>query len=109
MLQLPVTTNGNSEIEVPIDGVVYTLKYNYNTRNKRLFLSIFDDETPLIEGLRLVDNGAPIINYAIKELNGAQLEVLQILDGTGFATLGNVGIDEEFILLYVTEEELESL
>ena len=109
MIQLPVTRNGNSRIKVPVNGTVYTLIYRYNTRNKRLYLSIELSDVPIISGLRLIEFGSPIVNYELVGFSGYQIFVVENLEGTGFATLGNLGLDLEYVLLLMNQEEVEEI
>jgi hypothetical protein len=109
MIQIPVTINGNSQFDISIDGEVYTFHFKYNTRNERLYLTILKDEVPVIEGLRLIEFGLPILNYTLPNFASGQLFIAQFERGSRFATLGNTGIDEEFSLVYFSEEEFNEL
>ena len=108
MIQLPTTTNGNSSVDVSIEGTVYTLLFNYNTRNKRLYLSILDDEVPIIQGLRLIGELAVLLNYTLPDFADGELLLVHFEEGQNFATLGNTGIDQEYSLVYFSRAEWEA-
>jgi len=105
MIQIPVTVNGNSEFDISLDGTVYTFRYTYNTRNKRVYLSIFLEGEPIIESLRLIEDSTPILYYPLAQFTGGELLVVEFEKGTGFTTLGNFGINLEYSLVYVSPSE----
>ncbi len=107
MIQLPVTSNGNSDYDITLEGVTYTFQYRYNSRNERIFLNILKEGVPLIMGMRLIEDGAPNQIYANTEAPQGLLYVAQMTSEETFATLGNLGISLPFNLVYFTEQEVE--
>ena len=105
MIQFPVTDNGNSSHDVTIGGVVYTFKYNYNTRNQRIYLTILLEDNVIVEGLRLVDGGTPIQNYDLSWFPSMQLYVAWLNKGNTEPTLGSLGINKEFSLIGLTWDD----
>lgn len=109
MIQLPVTRSGNSDYDLTIEGVTYTFQYRYNTRNKRIFLNILRESVPLLMGMRLIENGTPNEIYANKEAPQGVLFVAKATTEEDFSTLGNLGIDLPFNLVYFSELEFETI
>ncbi len=110
MIQLPVTQTGISRVKVTIDGVSYFIDYTFNSRNQRLYMSIFDKlGNPLLLGLRMLENLSPTNAYTTSQgLPTGGFTIGQLLDPEGStATLGNTGIDQVFTLVYMSETELE--
>lgn len=105
MIQFPVTENGNSSHDVTLSGRIYTFSYKYNTRNGRVYLSIFLDGTPLISGLRLVAFGLPIQIYDLPDFPPIQLFVGMLNNGDE-PTLGNIGINKNYSLIGITWDDL---
>lgn len=108
MIQLPVTTSGNTDLDVTVEGVTYTFQYRYNTRNQRIFLNILKDTIPLVNGMRLIEFNLPTFPYANEDLPTGEFYIAQLNEGDGFATLGNLNINQEFSLTHVTEQELDN-
>jgi len=110
MIQIPVTSTGISRVKVTIDGVSFFFAYTFNSRNQRLYLSIFDRlGSPIFTGLRMLENLSPSNAYVTSTgLPTGGLTVGQLLDSEGeTATLGNTGIDNIFSLVYMSAAELE--
>jgi len=105
MIQFPMTENGNSSHDVTLFGQVYTFAYKYNTRNQRVYLSIYKDGVVLINGIRLVALGFPIQQYPLTDFPPIQLYVGLLGNGVE-PTLGNFGINKEFSLIGVGWEDV---
>lgn len=106
MIQLPVTKTGNSDYDITLDGVTYTIQYRYNTRDERIYMNILKGSVELIMGMVLIEG--LIINwpYANSEAPRGAFAVVQFSDDSDFATLGNTGISQTFSLIYYTEDEI---
>lgn len=107
MIQVPVTRNGNSDYDVTLDGVTYTIQYRYNTRNQRVFMNILKDGVMLIAGMRLLEYNLANYFYANEEAPKGTLYVAPLKTVKEKATLGNLGISNDYSLIYFTQEELE--
>ena len=106
MLQLPVTVSGNSDVDITIGGVVYNLYYKYNSRNKRLFVTISVNDVVIVSEIRLFENSKPVELYRYLNLPEGEMLVSQLSYSTDFATIGNIGIDNDFSLMFITDQEL---
>ncbi len=109
MIQVPVTKNGNSDVKVTLSGETFILQFNYNSRNTRIYMSILNrTNTPLLQGLRLIENLSPDASYA----TGLGIPKGIFIDGQAkdsageISTLGNTGIDEIFTLVFLPNAEV---
>ncbi|MCP3921258.1 MAG: hypothetical protein GY714_01605 [Desulfobacterales bacterium] len=109
MLQIPVSQNGNSDTNITLEGVTYIFQYRFNSRNKRFFLNILEEDgTELVMGMRLLEFSTPNFNYPNVDAPQGLLFVSQLQqDAEDFATLGNFGISKDYSLIYFTSDEVE--
>lgn len=107
MIQIPVTKNGNSNFDITLDGVRFTLKYRFNNRNSRIYLSIFRGSEEVLAGLRLIEDMSVNWVYRTEDQPQGTFAVFQFKGDKSFATLGNLGINQPYSLIYYTEDEVE--
>lgn len=100
MQQIPVTTNGNSSVEVTLDGSVFEIYTYLNSRNNRLYLDILVDGSAIVSGIRLIENNTPIAIYSFDGLPPGLVLMAQLNSISETATLGNTGIDLDYSLTY---------
>ncbi|MCP4394938.1 MAG: hypothetical protein GY804_11830 [Alphaproteobacteria bacterium] len=110
MLQIPVSQNGNSDTNITLEGITYIFQYRFNSRNKRFFLNILqEDGTELIMGMRLLEFSTPNFNYPNVDAPQGLLFVSPLnQDVEDFATIGNFGISLDYSLIYFTSDEVTS-
>lgn len=101
MIQLPVPSQNNTAIDVPIEGYTYTFYFTYNSRNHRLYLSILLDGVTLINGLRIVEDGALTDRYHLSNFANGNLYIFNSTSTNDNVTLGNLGIDHPYWLIYL--------
>ncbi len=106
MQQLPVTTNGNSDFDVTLEGETYTLQFRYNSRNNRLFLNIAKEGVLLKAGIRLIEGSTPASYIPNEEAPQGVFLVSKLKDTENIATLGNFGISQEYSLIYISDDEI---
>lgn len=107
MIQLPVTKTGNSDVFITIDGEIYNFYFVYNSRNKRIYVTISKDDEVIISGLRMIEGQYVNEIYNYLDLPEGKFLTSALADTDNFATLGNTGIDQEFSFLYLNEDEVE--
>lgn len=106
MLQIPVTTTGNQDFDVTLEGATYTFQYRYNARNKRVYLNILKDGQNVVSGMRLIEGYMPLDYYVSADLPPGELFISKLLKTDEPATLGNFGIDEVYSLIYIPYSDL---
>lgn len=97
------------EVQIPLDGVVFTLEARWNTRFQSWFLHLFDAEgiVPILTGIRLVPDWL-IGSYNVIE-NGPR-GALRLVDTSGaneYPTLEGFGT--RWQLRYYTRSEVAAL
>ena len=110
-LSVPLNTPYTSQ-ELVLSNVSYTLRYRINRRydsdNPRIYMDIFLQDEPVILGIKILPNTSLTGRYQLAEFDDGVLFCLQT-GKESFPSLGNVGIDREYSIVYYTNEELEAL
>lgn len=101
MLQIPVTTTGNQDFDITLEGTTYTFQYRYNARNSRIYLNVLKDGDNVASGMRLIEGSTPMGYYVSADLPPGLFFVANLMVTEEIATLGNLGIDEEYSLIYM--------
>lgn len=94
-----------------LDGRDYLLRFSFNEREERWYLSLFDeDELPILEGLKLVCSQPLLQAYRSNpDVPRGELVVMDLTDDNSPPTLDELGEGKRCELLYITAEELEAL
>jgi len=106
MLYIPVPASAWSEVEVNLDGLLYTIEYKFNERDNRWRMSIYYDGQPEITGIKIMENQSFVHNYKLPNLIGDIYCVATEIT-TKPAQFDNLGFGKTYELLYVTPEDLE--
>lgn len=106
MLQIPVTTTGNQDYEITLEGSTYTFQYRYNSRNQRVYLNTLKDGEYLASGIRLIEGSTPMGYYVSEDLPPGLFFVSNLSITDSIATLGNLGIDEDYSLIYIPSTDI---
>jgi hypothetical protein len=107
VVEIPLFNDPSYEIRIAIDGVDYTLEFNYNQLLSRFYLSVFDLQgSPIVQGVKCVCNTdlLRMVRYDVRCPTGT----LMFQDSTGYPEappeLGEMGIRVK--LFYYTVDEL---
>lgn len=106
MIQIPVTTNGNSDFDITIEGVTYTIQYRFNTRNTRIYMSLLLGTQELIMGMRLLELDITNGVYTNPDAPSGFFFVTPLEETDQIATLGNLGINKPYSIIYATRDEM---
>lgn len=106
MLQIPVTNTGNQDFDITLEGSTYTFQYRYNARNERIYLNVLKDNEYVASGMRLIEGSTPMGYYVSEDLPPGLFFVSNFSKTDSFATLGNLGIDEDYSLVYIPTSEI---
>ena len=89
-------------------GTTYDFVYTYNGRDERLRLSIYRDGELVVAGVKLMENQFVLQDYVPVDFPEGELVVMR-LKGDQYtpATLGTIGIDKEYELVFLTKEEMQ--
>ena len=108
MLSIEIPDSSWCEQDVSLGGYKYVFTYSKNNRDGAVRLSISDDEGEIISGLKLVEEINVLSKYTLDRFDHGKLFLVRIRKGDEFPTNGNIGVEKEFALLYLTNEELET-
>lgn len=95
---------------ITLSGVTYVFIYTYNTRDERLRISIYRDDNLVIAGLKIMENQFLLQNYILDQFSDGDLICVRMKGDSSIpATLGTIGIDREYELVYLTNDEISEL
>lgn len=94
-----------------LDGRDYLLRFAYNEREERWYLSLYDeDELPVLQGLKLVANHPLLKAYRSNpDVPPGELVVADLTGDNSPPTLDELGEGRRCELLYITAAELAEL
>lgn len=107
-INIPIKDDPNQVIKIPLDQVVYNLKFLYNTLVDGWTMGIFDEEdNPILIDLKIVPNMFAIRDFVNNGLPPGDFvcnveSSIQKINRDSFA-------NGEAQLIYLTEDDIESL
>lgn len=107
MLFLAGPESTHAENKVALGGVTYTFTYRYNTYNKRWALDIRLNGKDVILGESLIEGSPLFYGKDILDFSHGVLTVVRTRDTKSPCGLSNLGVGKEYILTYITNEELQ--
>lgn len=113
-LQLPVPEVSYSEINITLSGVNYYFIFRFNTRFKKyendsgtwVFDIYNNNKVPIIKGIAVVGQGLLLSPLNLDEFAHGDIFVFRANNTELAPTRSNVGIDKDYQLIYLTNEEL---
>lgn len=106
-ISIDVPESAWAEQSVILDGFSYTFTYSYNSRNGGLYLTITgEDNEVILANVRLMQNELLLGRYKNPLFAHGDLVCIPYKATQDEVTLGNIGIDKTYELIYLTNEEL---
>jgi hypothetical protein len=109
MLSINVPESAWSRQRITLGGVVYDFVFQYNTRDERWRLSIYQENSVVLEGVKIMSTEDLLSKYKLQNFKHGTLYCVKSKKVNGEATYNNFGIDKPFTLVYLTTAELEAL
>jgi len=101
------TTKSFARQEIVLSNETYNFLYTYNSRDERLRLSIFKNGELVVGGLKIMENESLLVNYNYPNLPKGELYCIRFKgDQTTPVTLGTLGFDKEYELIYLPDGEV---
>ena len=97
----------HTENKVALGGVTYTFTYRYNTYTKRWALDIRLNGKDVILGESLVEGSPLFYAKSIPDFSHGVLTVVPTRETTNPCGISNLGVGKEYVLTYITNEELQ--
>lgn len=95
------------EFRCRLDGTDYVLRFDWNGRDGRFYLSLFDaNRTLIVGGIRIVKNFPILRKYQYENMPLGLLQVSDLSQSSGQPELGTLG--RRFRLFYWTVAELKA-
>lgn len=100
-----------TEQTIELSGIAYRFIYKLNERfnPSRLYLDIYLEEVLVKASLKLLENSDLTSRYLLDDFDHGSLFLVRLDSTKDQATLGNIGIDLSYELVYFTNQELEDL
>jgi hypothetical protein len=108
-LFISIPDSANSEPEVPLGGLLYNFRFEYNTRDERYRLSIDLNNISVIRGLKIIESTAPTLKYDLVSFDHGQLFVVRAENTKEPVGRDNFGADKPYRLLYLANSEITNL
>ena len=108
-LKIPVTDNAYSNQEITLAGIKYNFKFKFNERDSRWRLSIYIGDTPVILGVKIMENEALLGRYRLTEFAHGDLLVLRAQDDGEESGRDNFGIGKAYELIYIDNDEITEI
>ena len=108
-LKISIPDSSNATSDISLGGINYTFGFYYNSRDQRYRIDIYEGTTPVIIGLKVVENTILTYKYDLPDFDHGELVVFQFKDTSAPVGRDNFGIDKAYELIYFTNEELLAL
>jgi len=105
MIKIPAPQGAFSSSKVALAGVSYDFTFRYNSYAKIWQLDIHLNKTPVILGESLVPLSPLFYGEEIKGFNHGGLVLVSNVETAEPCGLNNLGIDRDYTLIYITNEE----
>lgn len=103
----PVTTY--SEQRISLGGIDYRFIFRYNRREGRWRFDIFEDETAIALGIKVMENQNLTERYLLDRFSHGNLYCVRSFETEEEVSRDNFGVDKAYELLYYTTQEEEAL
>jgi len=112
-IEIPVPSISYSEVNVTLAGISYDIVFRESSREQdengsgRLYFDIYTEDTLIKAGVKVMESQSLLARYLLEGfLTGDILCLSRVAGSTNVATLANVGLNKEYGLFYLTNEEL---
>lgn len=105
MIILPTPTSSWVTHKASLAGKTYKLTYRFNEYQQRWMLDIYLNDTPVILGQMIIEGSILFYGKPIKDFDHGVIVPLRNREGTSKIGKDNLGIDKEFSLYYLSNEE----
>ncbi len=93
--------------DITLSGISYRFLYRYNSRSDRISLTILRDGEIVRAGLYLMENESLLANYNLPEFDHGVLQNVRLQPiSTEPATVGTIGFNLPYELIYATNDEV---
>lgn len=104
-VSIEVPTSAWSEIDVPLNGELYTITYRFNDRDQRWRMDIRKEGVDIILGVKIVGQQSLLSMCPLEGLSG-DIQCHRNKKTTEGVGRDNLGVGKEYELLYFAPEEL---
>jgi hypothetical protein len=108
-IKLPVPNVSHAITQITLGGLEYTFTYDYNTRDERWRFDISLIDTPVILGVKVMENQSLLARYLLDDFDHGDVFCFRIEEDGNPVGRDNLGIDLPYELVYLTNAEIEEL
>lgn len=102
MIAIDLGESANSLVDITLGGQSYVFHAVHNSVNDRMYLSISQRGRTLIRGLKLLPRVSLLKKHRPEEFSHGELMIMvNTKDAKKRCTLGNIGLDKEYTLIYI--------
>jgi hypothetical protein len=109
-LKINVPDNAWSEQSISLSGIDYRFVFYFNDRDSRWRLDIFSSETPVITGIKIMENQALVTaNYYPDLFQHGELFCIRVKQDGLPVGRSNLGFNKAYEIMYLTVEEVNEI
>lgn len=106
---LEVPNTAHSEINVPLGGELFNIIYSFNDRDNRWRIDLVKDGTPVLSGLKIVENVFLLSSYNVASSIDGDIACIRRQETAEGVGRDNLGVGKPYELVYFTQAELDAL
>ena len=106
---LPTPITANETHRVSLNNILYDLTYRYNTRDKRWRISLALQGETFVSGIKVMENQLLLGQFLLTDYISGEIMCARNKDDGQPVGRDNLGVGKAYELLYLTQEEVDSL
>lgn len=106
MLRLPVPDSSNATVPITLGGKLYDFVFELNTIDRVFRVNIYYQGALIIGSVDLKLGSILLKKHVIPDFDHGDLFLFKVKKTIHPPTKGNIGIDKDYELLYLTNEDL---
>ena len=108
-LRIPVPDSSWSTQNISLGGQDYEFEFKYNGREDRRRFSVKQEDTPIVTGMKIVENQIFFLNYNLPLFAHGDILCLRVLQDNKQVGRDNLGLDKPYELFYYSYTELDEI
>lgn len=109
VIKVPTAPAAWGSRQVALGGINYKMVWRFNDRDNRWQFDLYQNETLVIGGVKVVENTPLLATYRLEAFNHGILICLRTVNTTEPVGRYNLGIGKDYELIYLTNQEVLEL
>tara|TARA_R110002012_G_C11480576_1_gene594985 strand:+ start:16 stop:348 length:333 start_codon:yes stop_codon:yes gene_type:complete len=105
---IPIPTGARDKYNVVLGAASYDIEFKFNTRDGRWYFDLYrEGGTPVKLGVKIMENQSLLLRYSLDNFLGDIVCMRMANRSSSGVGRDNLGVGEDYSLLYFSESELE--